>query len=65
MLNSNYVFLLVLSELPLPKKAKKDGINLFPNTKTSQDAWKFIQKHDIKLATQLAQVLNQVNTDHL
>ncbi|CAB4010907.1 Hypothetical predicted protein, partial [Paramuricea clavata] len=54
-----------LSELPLPKKTKKEVISLFPNNKTSSDAWKIIQKQDINLAVQLANVLNQVNTDHL
>lgn len=58
-------YLLVLSELPLPKKTKKEVISLFPNNKTSSDAWKIITKRDINLATQLANVLNQVNTDHL
>jgi hypothetical protein len=64
----SYVFkfdLVVLSELPLPKKTKKEVISLFPNNKTSSDAWKIIQKQDIKLAVQLANLLNQVNTDHL
>lgn len=60
-----FVFLVVLCELPLPKKAKKEVINLLPNSKTHQDAWKLIEKHDIKLTTQLAHALSQVNTDHL
>ena len=59
------IFLVVLSELPLPKKSKQEVISLFPTNKTSADAWKIIQKHDVKLAAQLANVLSQINTDHL